>query len=108
MKLKSLACIASMLALSMSGTKAASTLATWSFDNLAVGASASPAPAAGFGSAAVLGFGGSSSPTVVAQSGSSTGAGNAWSVGNTGGATVGWSTSAAVGSQGAKFAASTL
>src|SRR5882757_1018329 len=108
MKLKNLACIASMLALSLSGVKAAGTLATWNFDNLAVGASASPAPAAGFGSAVVLGFGGSSSPAVVSQSGSSTGGANAWSVGNTGGASVGWSTSASVGSQGAKFAVSTL
>ncbi|HXI73243.1 MAG TPA: DUF1533 domain-containing protein [Verrucomicrobiae bacterium] len=108
MKLKNLTCIASILALSLSGAKAASTLATWNFDNVAIGASASPAPAAGFGSAAVLGFGGSSSPAVVAQSGSSTGGANAWSVGNTGGATVGWNTSASVGSQGAKFAVSTL
>jgi|SRR5665213_1532823 len=112
MKIKKIACIASILVVSLSGAKAATTLytlATWNFDNVAAGVSASPAPSAGFGSAAVLGFGGSSSPTVVsAPSGSSTGSANAWSVGNTGGATVGWSTSAAIRSQGAKFAASTL
>jgi hypothetical protein len=108
MKTKIIACIASILACSLCGVKAAATLSTWSFDNVAIGASASPAPSAGFGSAAVLGFGGSSSPTVVSQSGSSTGSANAWSVGNTGGASVGWSTSAPIGSQGAQFAVSTL
>jgi len=109
MKMKNLACIASLLLASLCGTKAATTLTAWNFDNAAIGASSSPAASTGFGAAAVLGFGGSSSPTVVsAPPGSSTGGANAWSVGNTGGATVGWSTSAAIGSQGAKFAASTL
>ena len=109
MKEINLACLATILVASLSVAKAATTLTTWSFDNVASGANASPAPATGFGSAAVLGFGGSSSPTVVsAPAGSSSGGANAWSVGNTGGATVGWSTSAAIGTQGAKFAASTL
>ncbi len=108
MKLKNIACIASILVASLSGTKAASTLSTWNFDNVALGASASPAASIGFGSAVVLGFGGGSSPTVVSQSGSSTGGENAWSIGNTGGASVGWNTSAAIGSQGAQFAVSTL
>ncbi len=99
-----------MFLASLSGVQAATTLTTWNFDNVALGASASPAPSVGFGSAAVLGFGGSSSPTVVSQPGSSTGGAgpNAWSVGNTGGATVGWNTSAAIGTQGAKFAVSTF
>ncbi len=88
--------------------QAATSLTTWNFDNVAIGVSANPASSAGFGSAAVLGFGGSSSPSVVSQSGSSTAGANAWSVGKTGGASVGWSTSAAIGSQGAKFVASTL
>ncbi len=108
MKLKNIACIASILVASLSGAKAASTLSTWNFDNVAIGTSASPATSAGFGSAAVLGFGGGSSPSVVSQSGSSTGGDNAWSIGNTGGTSVGWSTSAAIGSQGAQFAVSTL
>jgi hypothetical protein len=109
MKLSNLACIASLLAVSLSGAKAATSLTTWNFDNVALGASASPPPSAGFGSAAVLGFGGSSSPTVVsAPPGSSAGGPNGWSVGNTGGTSVGWSTNAAIGSQGAKFTASTL
>ncbi len=108
MKLKNLACLASMLAAMLSGAQAATTLATWNFDNLATGVSTSPSPSAGSGSAAVLGFGGSSSPIVGSQSGSSTGGANAWSVGNTGGSSVGWNTNASVGSQGAKFGVSTL
>ncbi len=109
MKIKNIACVASILLASLSGLKAANTITAWNFDNVVTGTSASPAASTGFGSAAVLGFGGSSSPTVVsAPSGSSTGAANAWSVGNTGGSTVGWTTSAAIGTQGAKFAASTL
>src|SRR5476651_2277426 len=109
MKLKNLACIASMLAASLSGAKAATTLTAWNFDNVTGGVSASPAPSTGFGSAAVLGFGASSSPTVVsAPPGSSTGGANAWSLGNTGGSSVGWSNTAAIGSQGARFAASTF
>jgi hypothetical protein len=108
MKLKNLACIASILVASLSGANAATILTTWNFDNVAVGASASPATSAGFGSASAVGFGGSSSPTVLSQAGSSTGGANAWSVGNTGGASVGWNTYAAIGTQGAKFAVSTL
>ena len=108
MKLKNLAVMASMLVASLTGAQAAATLTAWNFDNVAIGASSSPAPSTTFGAAGAVGFGGSSSPIVVSQSGSSTGGANAWSVGNIGGASVGWSTSAAIGSQGAKFAASTL
>lgn len=108
MKINKLICIASILAASLTGAKAATALTAWNFDNVAIGANTHPAPATGFGSAAVIGFGGTSSPTVVLQSGSSTGGDNAWSVGNTGGASVGWSTNASVGSQGAQFAVSTL
>ena len=108
MKITELICITSILAASLTGAKAATALTAWNFDNVAIGANTHPAPATGFGSAAVIGFGGTSSPTVVLQSGSSTGGDNAWSVGNTGGASVGWSTNASVGSQGAQFAVSTL
>jgi hypothetical protein len=107
MQIKTLICIASTLVATLSASKAA-TLTTWNFDNVTIGASASPAPSTGFGTATVLGFGGSSSPTVVSQMGSSMGGANAWSVGNTGGSSVGWSTSAAIGSQGVQFAASTF
>lgn len=108
MKTKNIACILSMFLASISGIKAAATLTTWNFDNVALGTSVNPAPSSGFGSASVLGFGGSSSPTIVSQSGSSTGGANAWSVGNTGGATVGWATNSSIGAQGAQFAASTF
>ena len=111
MKIRNIVCIASLLLASLSGAKAATTLTTWNFDSAGgPGVNASPGPSTGFGTAGVFGFGGSSSPTLVSQPGSSTAAllPIAWSVGNTGGATVGWSTNAAIGTQGAKFAASTL
>ena len=107
-KIRDLACITSILLASLAGANAANTLTAWNFDNASLGVLANPAPSTGFGSASALGFGGSSSPTVVSQSGSSGGSANAWSVGNTGGSSVGWSTSAAIGSQGGKFAASTV
>ena len=110
MKIRNIVCIASLLLASLSGTKAATVLTTWNFDSAGgPGVNASPGPSTGFGTAGVFGFGGSSSPTLVSQAGSSTpGLPIAWSVGNTGGATVGWSTNAAFGTQGAKFAASTF
>ena len=106
MKLRNL--MAGLAAMACITAHAQTTLTTWNFDNVALGASVGPSPSAGFGSASVLGFGGSSTPTVISQAGSSTGGANAWSVGNIGGASVGWRTSAAVGSQGATFAVSTL
>ena len=108
MKLNNIAGIASLLLATLTGAHAATTLTAWTFDNVATGTSASPATSTGFGSAAGLGFGGSSSPTVVSQAGSSAGGAHAWSVGNTGGSSVGWATNAAIGAQGAQFAASTL
>ena len=108
MKLKNLTCIASILVASLSGANAATTLTSWNFENAATGVLANPAPATGIGAAAAVGFGGNSSPTVVTQAGGSAAGANAWSVGNTGGATVGWSTIAAIGAQGAQFAASTF
>ena len=110
MKIRNIVCIASLLLASLSGAKAATILTTWNFDSAgSPGVNASPGPSTGFGTAGVFGFGGSSSPMLVSQAGSSTpGLPIAWSVGNTGGATVGWSTNAAIGAQGAKFAASTF
>src|SRR5258706_14807008 len=99
MKIKNIACIASILVVSLSGAKAAATLTAWNFDNIAIGAGSSPVPSVGFGSAAVLGFGGGSSPTVGSQSGSSVGGANAWSVGHTGGASRGWGRSGGLRSQ---------
>jgi hypothetical protein len=108
MNIKNIAGIGMLLA-SLSVAQAQTTLTAWTFDNAGLAPNLTPAPSTGFGSTAVLGFGGSSSPTVVSQAGSSTPLlPYAWSVGNTGGATVGWSTSAAIGTQGAKFAGSTL
>jgi len=99
MNMKKLGCIASVLAVSLAGANAATTLADWSFDNGAIGASSSPVPASGFGAASAVGLG--STPNVVSLAGSSAGGPNSWQL-------TGWSTSAAIGSQGAQFAASTL
>lgn len=106
MKIKNLACIASILVASLTGAKAATTLTAWNFDNVAIGASSSPAPSTGFGTASAVGLGASSNPDVQSLPGSSTNGANSWRVRGTGG-NIGWSTNAAIGSQGAKFAGST-
>jgi hypothetical protein len=99
MKTKLIASTALLLFASLTGMRAASTLDAWTFDNLSTGVNSSPAPASGFGAASVIGLG--SSPSVVSLIGSSGGGPNSWQL-------SGWSTSAAIGSQGAKFTASTL
>jgi hypothetical protein len=104
MKLKNIvACIAGLLLASLSGANAASTLTAWTFDNLGVAANSSPQPSSGFGAASAVGL---NNADVQALAGSSGGAANSWRVRGTGGSV--WSTNAAIGSQGAKFAASTL
>ena len=107
MKIKKSLLLSALALSSLTAAHAQSTLSAWNFDNLSLGTSSAPQPSTGFGSASVLGFGGSSSPTVVSQVGSSTGGAQAWSVGKTG-ATVGWSTNSQPGMQGAQFSASTL
>lgn len=107
MNIKKTACLATVLLASLSGLQAASTITAWNFDNLATGANLTPSPSTGFGTGTVLGFGSGGSPTVISQPGSSTGGANAWSMGNTGGSSVGWSSTSAIGTQGAKFAIST-
>lgn len=108
MKIKNIACIASILAASLSGAKAATTLTAWNFDNVAIGASSSPSPSTGFGTASAVGLGASSNPDVQSLAGSSTGLANSWRVRGAGGGGIGWSTNAAIGAQGAQFTASTL
>jgi acid phosphatase len=103
--LKSFACVVSVLLAVLSG-RAATTLTAWNFDNLGLGASASPAPSAGFGAATVVGIT-NSAPDIQGLLGSSGGNTNCWRVRGAGAGGIGWSTNAAVGSQGAKFAAST-
>ncbi len=107
MKIKNIACIASILVASLTGAKAATTLTAWNFDNVAIGANSSPSPSTGFGTASAVGLGGSSNPDVQSLAGSSTGGPNSWRVRGTGGGGIGWFTNAAIGSQGAKFAGST-
>ncbi len=118
MKIKNLACIASILVASLSGSEAANTLTAWTFDNVAIGASASPAPSTGLGTASALGMGNSynhtnsiSNPYVQSLSGSSSGGPNSWQILGKGAAPFGgngWSTNASVGTQGASSAAALL
>jgi hypothetical protein len=96
---------------------AQSTIPAWTFDNLAVGANASPAPAIGSGTATALGMSNSynntnsvSNPDVLVSAGSSSGGANAWRVRGNGTAPNGgngWSSQAPIGTQGAQFLAST-
>jgi len=88
--------LASMLSVA---AQAASTLTAWTFDNLSIAANNSPQPSTGFGAGSLVGL---SNGDVVSLAGSSSGSANSWRVSR------GWSTSSAVGSQGAKFAASTF
>src|ERR1039457_203956 len=99
MKTKNIACIASLLLASLSGAKAANTLTAWTFDNLAIAANSSPQPSTGFGTASALGL---NNPDIQSLAGSSSDGANSWRIGN------GWSTNASIGTQGAKFAASTF
>ena len=104
--LKSLTLGAALLAVA-APSQAQTIISQWTFDNLAVGVNASPAPATGTGSAQTLGLS-ANSPDVLADSGSSTGAAgpNAWRL--RGSSSVnGWTSTAAIGAQGAEFDAST-
>ena len=99
--------------------EAQTTITAWTFDNLSTGANSSPQPLTGFGSAAALGFANSynntnsvSNPDVQALAGSSTDPSgpNSWRIRGAGtppNGGNGWSTSAPIGTQGAKFAGST-
>jgi hypothetical protein len=115
MKIKNIACIATILAASLSGARAATTtLTSWNFDNDPIAYNSTPLPSTGVGSATVLGMGNSynntnslSHPDIVLLTGS-----NGWRIrgfdplgANNGG---GWSTNAPIGTQGAQFAGSTL
>jgi len=104
MKIKNLACIASMLLATLTAVQAqTNTLVGWTFDNYTAGTiTNSPAATSNTGTASVVGL---STGTVVGLPGSSTGTTdgtNAWEV------TGGWSTNSAIGSQGAQFAVGTL
>ena len=106
-----------MLLSSLSGANAATTLTAWTFDNLVIGANSSPQPATGFGTASALGMGNAfnntnsiSNPDVQSLAGSSSGGANSWRIRGNGAAPNGgngWSTSAPIGTQGARFAGST-
>src|SRR5437588_6901800 len=99
--------------------QAQTTITAWNFDNLPIAAHSSPQPSTGFGTASALGLGNSynntnsiSTPDVQSLAGSSTDPSgpNCWRI--RGGGTApnggnGWSTNAPIGTQGARYAAST-
>jgi len=96
---------------------AQTTLTDWTFDNLSVGANASPAPSVGVGTASALGMSNSynntnsiSNPDVLSSAGSSMGGPDAWRIRGAGSAPNGgngWSSMAPIGTQGAEFDSST-
>jgi hypothetical protein len=124
MKLKNFACIASILAASLCGAKAASTLSAWAFDNDAIGINSSPSPSTtltGIGAASALGMNNTynntnsvSNPDIQSLTGSSTGTAgpNSWRIRGfstaAGSRGNGWSTNAPIGTQGAQFTSSTF
>ena len=87
MKIKNIACIASVLLASLSGVKAATTLTAWTFDNLPIGINSSPQPSTGLGTASALGMNNSynntnsvSNPDIQSLAGSSSGGANSWRI----------------------------
>lgn len=107
--------VASMLCVT---AQAATTLTAWNFDNVAIGASGSPAPSTGLGAASALGLGNAynntnsiSNPDVQSLAGSSSGGAKSWRVRASGSVPFGgngWSTNAPIGTQGAQFSGSTF
>jgi len=121
MKIREIASVAALLLASLFMAEAQTTLTAWGFDNVPTGLNASPSPAIGIGSASALGLDNSfnntnsvSNPDVyVSPAGSSTGdATKSWRVRGyspvAGSGGNGWSTNAAIGTQGAQFSGSTL
>ena len=110
MKIKNIACTAALVLASLSAAQASITLTAWNFDNVAIGASSSPAPSTGLGTASAFdSFNGSVNfPDVQSLAGSSSGSANSWRIrGNPSSGNEGWSTNAPIGTQGAQFTAST-
>src|SRR5215831_683410 len=110
--------ITTIILASLCGAKAASTtLTAWTFDNDAIGINSSPAPSTGVGTASALGMANLfnntnsvSNPDIQSLAGSSSGGPNSWRIRGfssiNGSQGNGWSTAAAIGTQGAQFAAS--
>jgi len=93
------------------------TLTAWTFNNLADGTNSSPQPSTGLGTASALGMSNNynntnsvSNPDIESLPGSSSGT-NCWQIHGAGTAPNGgngWSTNAAIGTQGAQFSCSTF
>ncbi len=104
MKIKNIASIAALIAVSLFTANAANTtLTAWTFDNNGLGSNISPTPSTGLGAAAsVVAPYAPGNQTIVSLSGSSTiSQPYSWQLQS------GWSTNAPLGSQGAQFAGST-
>lgn len=123
MKNKKIVSIAALIAASLSAAHA-QTIAAWSFENNSIAVNNSPAPSSGSGTASSIGMDlyatpniGVTTDDVVLGKSSDTGANGVanltqtWRVraqAGSNGAANGWSSAAAIGTQGAVFAASTV
>jgi hypothetical protein len=119
MKHRFIAPVAAFFFGSLAGLQAQTTVNAWTFDNVAVGVNSSPNPSTGLGTASALGMNNSfnntnsvSNPDIQSLAGSSSGGPNTWRVRGfsniSGQRGNGWSTAAALGTQGAQFAGSTF
>jgi hypothetical protein len=116
MKNKRISILTALLLASLAAAHAQTTITAWTFDNLSIAQNSSPAPSTGFGTALALGMTTSltpapsvSNPDVQSLAGSSSGGVNAWRVrakGTSPNTGNGWTSLAAIGTQGAEFDAS--
>jgi hypothetical protein len=117
MKNKITVSMAALLVASLGAAQAQTNITAWTFDNLSIAANSSPAPSTGSGTAMAIGLTTSLTPTpsvsnpdVQSLAGSSSGGANAWRVrakGTSPNTGNGWTSQAAIGTQGAEFDAST-
>lgn len=109
---KKLASVGFVCALAVAAPQAhAQVITEWNFDNLSTGTNTTPAPSTGTGSASSLGMGLVSGPdTSNVYNLAGTGSDNSGSTNNTWRivGTNGWSSTAAIGTQGAQFDVSTV
>ncbi|MGO8701103.1 MAG: hemoblobin-interacting domain-containing protein [Limisphaerales bacterium] len=118
MRTKFIALIVTFFFASVAATQAQTTLTAWTFDNLPIGINGSPQPSTGLGAVNALGMNNgynntnsASNPDIQALAGSSSGGPNCWRIRGFNASGLnrgnGWSTNAAVGTQGAQFSGST-
>ncbi len=120
MKIRNIACAASLLFATLSAAQAqvTQTITAWNFDNIAISQTNNPIASTGSGTANAIGMTTSLTPTpsvsnpdVQSLAGSSTGGANCWRIrgkGTTPNTGNGWDSAAALGTQGAEFDVSTV